>query len=133
MKNPWSKESIEKRNLQSKLNYEKFKPERNKLISIYTKLGINEDLIEVSLVPCCIYSHSRKCLVSSLDCNYPNTLELVGNELTYKNNEMINCLSSDKIDVNKANNSNKIIITLSSNTKYHYRIITKEDTKNFLK
>jgi len=79
----------------------------------YTTLGVSPNKIYKTVhASVCVWSKTRKCLVGE---NGIPSLELVKKEnnkvyLTYKNNHMVFLKNYTKIDVNKINKSEGIIV-----------------------
>lgn len=90
------------------------------LIKKYVDAGVREDKIVVTKSPSiCTWSLTRKCLVNE---NGVDPLELVdGVKLTYENNRQVLLQNNIKLDVDKINESEGIIVGNVRSGKPYFR------------
>lgn len=92
------------------------------LIKSYVEKGVYRNKIIITVHPSvCIWSLNRKCLIGE---NGIEALEVIDNEITFKNNRMVSLQVRDKLTqemVDEINNSNGIIITDAVYGKPYFR------------
>lgn len=101
---------------------QKISEKMDELIETYIKKGVFRNKIIITKYPAiCSWSLTRKCLVNE---NNVETLELIDNVLTYKNNRIITLIVRSELtndDINEINNSDGIIITDALYGKPYFR------------